>query len=180
MGRHFNHKETHSLKHAAIETAKTVTIRKIHTTRRAAAKKVADKVIRHFRRTRIIIAAKKAAALNAKLICNIRLSASMKRHMFDSEMCQRSKNFLNKLTDEKAPAKRLVSEHQVVKFWCTARNARRAQVAENKKCKSGGKFKTIALHNESMANVSTVAAWGSPPRRESPRTERDTSLTRSG
>ena len=199
LTRHFNHKRTHSLKHAAIETAKTVTIRKIHTTRRAAAKKVADKVIRHFgritakktieagvhikntvkankraqlaklRRTRIIIAAKKAAALNAKLICNIRLSASMKRHMFDSEMCQRSKNFLNKLTDEKAPAKRLVSERQVVKFWCTARNARRAQVAENKKCKSGGKFKTIALHNESMANVSTVAAWGSPAQKRIPK-----------
>jgi hypothetical protein len=199
LTRHFNNKRTHSLKHAAIEDAKTVTVRKVHTTRRAVAKKIADKAIRHFgritakktieanmhikntvkankraqlaklRRTRIIIAAKKAAALNAKLICNIRLSASMKRHMFDSEMCQRSKNFLNKLTDEKAPAKRLVSERQVVKFWCTARNARRAQVAANKKCKSGGKFKTIALHNESMANVSTVAAWGSPAQKRIPK-----------
>jgi hypothetical protein len=199
MTRHFINKRTHSLKHTAIETAKTFNIRKTHTTRRAHAKKIADRVIRHHekkravaivarnlhikntvkankrahlaihRRAKIIIAAKKAAALNAKLICNIRLSASMKRHMFDSEMCQRSKNFLNKLTDEKAPAKRLVSERQVVKFWCTARNARRAQVAANKKCKSGGKFKTIALHNESMANVATVAAWGSPAQKHIPK-----------
>jgi hypothetical protein len=86
----------------------------------------------------------------------------MKRHMFDSEMCERSKSFLNKLTDEKANSKRLASEKQVVKFWCTARNARRQQVAINKKCKSAGKYKNLAMHNENMANIATLAAWGSP------------------
>jgi hypothetical protein len=197
--RHFMNKRAHSLRRKAVEVARRFTIRRVHTTRRAAARRIANRVvskhdkiraraaykarmyIRHtvsankraqlakLRRNRIIVVAKKAAALNAKLICNIRLSASMKRHMFDSEMCQRSKKFLNKLTDEKADKKRLASERQVVKFWCTARNARRAQVIANKKCKSGGNFKAIALHNESMANVATLAAWGSPAQKRIPK-----------
>jgi hypothetical protein len=197
--RHFMRKSKRSLRRMAVENAKRFTIRRSHTARRLAARRIARRVvnkhnrirnkasiraafyIRHtvaankraqlarLRRHRIIVAARKAAALNAKLICNIRLSASMKRHMFDSEMCQRSKKFLNKLTDEKANPKRLASERQVVKFWCTARNARRAQVAANKKCKSGGRFKSIAMHNENMANVATLAAWGSPAQKKIPK-----------
>jgi hypothetical protein len=197
--RHFMRKSKRSLRRMAVENAKRFTIRRSHTARRLAARRIARRVvnkhnrirnkasiraafyIRHtvaankraqlarLRRHRIIVAARKAAALNAKLICNIRLSASMKRHMFDSEMCQRSKKFLNKLTDEKANPKRLASERQVVKFWCTARNARRAQVAANKKCKSGGRFKAIAMHNENMANVATLAAWGSPAQKKIPK-----------
>merc|ERR1712160_152192 len=157
-------KESRSLVRLAKEKARMLTIRKTHTDRRSKNRKVAERVVRKHDRIRakaafrsrmfvrhtvaanrrtksanssrmtIIAAAKKAARLSAKLICNIRLSTSMKRHMFDSEMCERSKNFLNKLTDEKANAKRLSSEKQVVKFWCTARNARRQQVALNKKC----------------------------------------------
>merc|ERR1740130_1225204 len=135
-------KESRSLVRLAKEKARMLTIRKTHTDRRSKNKKV--------------------ARLSAKLICNIRLSTSMKRHMFDSEMCERSKNFLNKLTDEKANAKRLSSEKQVVKFWCTARNARRQQVALNKKCKSAGKYKN-------MANIATLAAWGSPAQKKIPK-----------
>merc|ERR1712216_1082120 len=195
----FDARRIKSLKRKAVEIAKTFTIRRVHNARRRHAKAVATRVIRthdrirarasfrahmyirhtlaankraqlaKLRRHRIIVAAKKAAALNARLICNIRLSASMKRHMFDSEMCQRSKSFLNKLTDEKANPKRLVSERQVVKYWCTARNARRQQVIMNKRCKSGSKFKAIAMHNENMANVATIAAWGSPAQKRIPK-----------
>merc|ERR1711957_812855 len=192
-------KESRSLVRLAKEKARMLTIRKTHTDRRSKNRKVAERVVRkhdrirakaafrsrmfvrhtvaanrrtksaNFSRMTIIAAAKKAARLSAKLICNIRLSTSMKRHMFDSEMCERSKNFLNKLTDEKANAKRLSSEKQVVKFWCTARNARRQQVALNKKCKSAGKYKNLAMHNENMANIATLAAWGSPAQKKIPK-----------
>merc|ERR1711990_1108754 len=179
--RHFMRKSKRSLRRMAVENAKRFTIRRSHTARRLAARRIARRVVNKYNRIRnkasiraafyirITVAARKAAALNAKLICNIRLSASMKRHMFDSEMCQRSKSFLNKLTDEKANPKRLVSERQVVKYWCTARNARRQQVAANKKCKSGGRFKSIAMHNENMASVATIAAWGSPAQKRIPK-----------
>ena len=121
----------------------------------------------------IVEAAKLAAENSAKLICNIRLAAAMKRHMFDSEMCDRSKKFLNKLTDEEANPKRLESEKEVVKFWCTARNARREQVKFAKECKSS-KFKAIAMHNENMANVATLAAWGSPAQKKIPKNGKGT------
>merc|ERR1711957_838470 len=114
-------KESRSLVRLAKEKARMLTIRKTHTVRRSKNRKVAERVVRKHDRIRakaafrsrmfirhtvaanrrtksanssrmtIIAAAKKAARLSAKLICNIRLSTSMKRHMFDSEMCERSK-----------------------------------------------------------------------------------------
>merc|ERR1711957_18712 len=203
-------KESRSLVRLAKEKARMLTIRKTHTVRRSKNRKVAERVVRKHDRIRakaafrsrmfirhtvaanrrtksanssrmtIIAAAKKAARLSAKLICNIRLSTSMKRHMFDSEMCERSKNFLNKLTDEKANAKfspprsKLSSSGALLETPVVSRSplTRSASPLVN--------TRTSPCTTRTWPTLPPSPPGDLPLRRRSLRTERDTSLTRNG
>merc|ERR1740130_1493333 len=150
-------KESRSLVRLAKEKARMLTIRKTHTARRSKNRKVAERVVRKHDRIRA------KAAFRSRMFVRHTVAANRKTKSANSS------RMTIIAAAKSANSKRLSSEKQVVKFWCTARNARRQQVALNKKCKSAGKYKNLAMHNENMANIATLAAWGSPAQKKIPK-----------